>query len=186
MMWRTHQVGGVATGLLMTSVMIRKGMPYISTNYTWAIPIVIGAWLGGLFPDLDHPKSKLANVSILGIKPLLPIALLFSSVFGHRKMTHTLYFLLLTTAPFIFSIHLFPNWSQLTHYISTYIGIGFAGGYLSHLLLDSLTSHGVAILPPLPKLKIIGMTTNGAGEGVVFVLLVIMGIWSVLYGLGVI
>lgn len=73
--------------------------------------------IGSLFPDADHRKAPAGRI--------LPLWLFFK----HRGFTHTIWGLVLFSA----SISLY----------SPLYSANFAFGYLSHLLLDSLTPSGV-------------------------------------------
>lgn len=73
--------------------------------------------MGSLFPDSDHRHAPAGK--------LLPLWL----VFRHRGFTHTIWGVILFALP-IFTY-------------SRACGISFVIGYLSHLLLDSITPSGV-------------------------------------------
>lgn len=95
----------------------------------------MAAAVGGLLPDLDHPKSALG-------RRLRLISLPLSAVVGHRGITHSLLavsallglLIYATSAPFL------GRWDGL---ISPLII-----GYLSHILGDSMTPSGVPLLWP--------------------------------------
>ena len=95
----------------------------------------MAAAIGGLLPDLDHPKSALGR--------RIPfISLPLAAVFGHRGMTHSLFaaagLLLLLVA-----VTTSPAYVLLETLITP-----FCIGYLSHLLGDSLTPSGIPLFWP--------------------------------------
>ena len=76
-----------------------------------------------LLPDIDHPGSMLG-------KKLWPFSLLISFFFGHRGLLHSV---------FVPAGFLFLGW----YFGLFWIGLALAGGYISHLIGDSLTVSGV-------------------------------------------
>lgn len=97
----------------------------------------LAAAMGGLLPDLDHPKSALGRRL-----PFLSIPL--AALFGHRGFTHSLLavgvVLALLVKLSLASPHLNSDLSWLIVPVSI--------GYLSHLLGDSFTPSGVPLLYP--------------------------------------
>jgi inner membrane protein len=74
--------------------------------------VLAAVLLGSLFPDVDHPHSILGRFN--------PLAWL--GIMHHRGWTHTIMGLLV--------------FSAVVCVISIPAGIGFAAGYMSHLLMD--------------------------------------------------
>lgn len=112
--------------------------------------------LGSLIPDIDHAKSVVGKV--------IPVAGIFNM--QHRGWTHSLLGLIIFIA--IIAI------------INTSLIMGFALGYVLHLLVDTLTPMGIAWFYPLSKNKrhIIGIKTGGAEEGIITVsLLYLLFMW---------
>ncbi|RPF42004.1 inner membrane protein [Thermodesulfitimonas autotrophica] len=104
---------------------------------------VIGA-LAGLLPDIDHPGSTVGRKAPL-------IAAVLSGLFGHRTVTHTVWFCLVASLGLAFAGAL------LGVYAVTYVSwpglpvlfaASLAGG-LSHLALDACTRSGVEPFAPL-------------------------------------
>ncbi len=148
MMWMTH----IMVGLLFYSVLVKFG---IFPNSQILIGLVA---LGALFPDIDHPKSYIAHLSIW-----LKASSRVVSLGGHRGITHTIWTSLLA----------FP----LALLVLRFFGLGFieAGafflGYISHLFADSLTVSGVAWFYPFDRHKVRGVIRTGSlFEVLVFVL----------------
>ena len=93
------------------------------------------AAMGGLMPDLDHPKS------VLGRR--LPfISLPLSSLFGHRGFTHSLIMVVLMFVGLAY-VTAHPDYS-----IGRWMVMPLCVGYLSHILGDALTPSGVPLFYP--------------------------------------
>jgi inner membrane protein len=93
------------------------------------------AAIGGLMPDLDHPKSALGR--------RLPfISLPLSSLFGHRGFTHSL----------VMVVVMFVGLAYVTKYPDYSMGrwmvTPLCVGYLSHILGDAFTPSGVPLFYP--------------------------------------
>lgn len=186
MMGKTHQVGGVSAALITSTALYFAGSPLIEANPELIPAVVAGGWLGGLMPDIDHPNSTVSNMKILGIPLFRPIAWLINVLFGHRGATHTLWALFLTWLPIVMlPAFLPPEWG-LASAVVTLFGIGYAVGYLSHLLLDSLTPSGTPMLWPLPPVHLARIRT-GHYEGLVqagLVLITAMSCGGMIYFFG--
>lgn len=119
--------------------------------------IVVGS-LAALLPDIDEPNSMLSRKI-----PIIPHVVGF---FGHRKITHSL------LGVFLFSI---PVWIWLSEYLLIFIA-----GYLSHLLLDTMTSMGTPWLFPVGKNYSLRLGVSGGWlEGIYIVCLFIVGsLWG--------
>jgi inner membrane protein len=115
----------------------------------------VGA-LAALLPDVDHPGSTIG-------RRLRPLAVLLEEIWGHRSLTHTLWFAL----PAGLALGLLALWLGLP---AGCLLAGAAGG-LSHLALDALTRSGVEPFAPWgPRLR--GpILTGGALDVLVGILL---------------
>ena len=102
---------------------------------TSPIYIICGAVIGGLIPDIDHPKSFLGSA-------IQPVSTILMTTIGHRTLTHSLLFVFLIS--FVASM------------FNIMLGVGLGIGMLSHIVLDLLTpkTNGVAFLYPFYKKKI--------------------------------
>lgn len=178
---KTHVAIGIAAALTIT-----QGQPLENQ-----IVMVVTTALSSLFPDLDHPKSKL-NQKILFVnnkffKTLFYLALagllfyayisteimalLFLSIAAgligisvHRGFTHSLIGLL--------------SYSFLVKFIATEYNVeflykGFVLGFTLHLVADFFTSHGIKLFYPINKniSSPIVIKTNNSIEKLIFLVL---------------
>lgn len=90
-----------------------------------SLPVAV-AGISALLPDIDHPES------LLGRK-IKPISWLINKLLGHRTITHSLDFALGLCLVVLLSSN-FSYWAWM-----------FVLGYISHLLLDSLTRTGIKL-----------------------------------------
>ena len=132
------------------------------------LPTVLVAFganmLGGLAPDLDQPTAKIWNGirggGVLGklISPLLG---------GHRFISHSILgiFLFGYLADFLLN-----KLSQVLLVDMVVVWWTFMIGYVSHLVMDTLTQEGVPWLFPIPirlgfpPLKFLRIKTGGIVE----------------------
>lgn len=157
---RSHLVGGFCSNLIVTTIIFGE----ITNASTLSVCAMTGmSLLGSIFPDIDHPNSKishklplistLVSLFLLILKNITKFILLFAfwlpkskkdlilSEFEHRGIFHSLLFCLLI--PLIF--YLFP----ITSSMRLNLQLSFFGGYLSHLMMDMMTVSGVKILIPI-------------------------------------
>lgn len=124
----THAVGGALAGAIAGKMV---GDVYVG--------IAVGT-IASLLPDIDHPKSMLGRRI-----PIIPS--IISRIFGHRTITHSIWFCLLVgfATYLLFS----PINSQIDN--SYALGMAFVAfmGCLSHLVLDGLTSGGIKPFNPV-------------------------------------
>jgi inner membrane protein len=150
MLFRTHVVGAIASGILYFQYFnYNYALQYIFTFFTALL-------LSAILPDIDTPKSMLG-------KRVPILSWLLRLIFGHRTFFHAIWL------PLLLSILLadFPAFS-----------IGIIIGYGSHLLLDSLTKQGIQPFYPF-RLRLRGpLESGGFVEGIIFIGLVILGAFS--------
>ena len=129
MNYKVHTIGAVASSCGVIYLSNQLG---IQSNPMF---LISGAIIGGLIPDIDHPKSFLGNI-------VQPISIIIRETLGHRTLTHSILFALIV--------------STITAFINIPFAIGLGVGIFSHIILDLLTPHtnGVAFLYPLYKKKI--------------------------------
>lgn len=164
------------------------------------IPIVAGAFLGSLLPDIDHPKSsinqrilifknKLAlqvTFLLLGVASFLygptvlkmiGVFLVFTALSAHRKFTHSLIGLFAFSG-ICYSLIYFYNGNIKT------IVIGLIIGYTVHIISDCLSNHGIELLYPFSdKHFAIPIVSTGGLSEAIFLIVIIALIASVLKGL---
>lgn len=123
-----HLTGGIVfTGLFCS---------FFSVNI-FANPIFITATLfGSLLPDIDHTKSWIG-------KAFYPIAKWLSVNYGHRTITHSIFFLIAICILSVFVEKNFrPDYS---------ISIIIFFSVLSHLIFDMVTLQGIPLFYPFYK-----------------------------------
>ena len=124
----------------------------LGNKYLFFVFVLFGA----LLPDIDTPNSKISHKI-----PVLPKILnLFAK---HRGIFHSLFIAVL--------LGLFVS------YFSKAYGIALFLGYSSHLLVDGLTKKGVNLLHPISKLRISGPIETGKLWEIVFLVVIVAGIF---------
>jgi len=125
-----------------------------SFNIQNKIVFIIIILLASALPDIDSYKSKIG-------KKIKLISFLINLFFRHRGIFHSL-FLLIPISVFIAIIN--PE-----------IAAAFFIGYLSHLVLDSLTPEGIMLFYPFSKKRIQGFIRTGSlFENMLFILLLVL------------
>ncbi|NPV89573.1 MAG: metal-dependent hydrolase [Firmicutes bacterium] len=141
MLWRTHFLGGVITGYL------------ISEPSNALAAMTIGG-ISALLPDIDSPYSYVGS-------RLLPTAWALKLTVGHRGIFHSI----LAAAVIALLLMIVPQDLLLKQVMFVVVFIG----YLSHILLDSL-SGGTYLLYPVPiKFSVSIIKTGGIIEKLVVV-----------------
>jgi inner membrane protein len=142
MQGKTHMLAGMLAGVLIAVDPVA----------------VIAGGIGGLLPDLDHPRSRMSRAA--GVFAL-PIHL----AVRHRGVLHSgLCWLILA----FFSFYLMREYPQYGIAL-----LAATAGYLTHLALDSLTVSGIPLLwPSGRRFSAIPLRTGGVGEAYVATALV--------------
>ncbi len=107
------------------------GMPITGFN-------TLAAMVGGLLPDIDHPKSAIGRQLPLLSEPL-------SAIFGHRGFTHSLLAVVMILGV-LFWATASGEGTQLR-----WLVVPLCVGYLSHILGDAFTPSGVPLFYPKRK-----------------------------------
>ena len=116
--------------------------------------------IASALPDIDSYKSKLG-------KKIKPISFLINLFFRHRGIFHSPFLLILISI--IISI------------INIEIAAAFFIGYLSHLVLDSLTPEGVMFFYPFSRKRIKGLIRTGSlWENIFFILLLALCFYMII------
>ena len=123
-----HIVGGyVFTGLFASII----GVNFLSD---WKYLAVV--FIGSLLPDIDHTKSLIG-------KFFYPISKPLNRRYGHRTITHSLIFLITTSALLAaFQSAFFPTF---------HVTLLYSLAVSSHLLFDMMTVQGVPLFYPFMK-----------------------------------
>ena len=123
-----HLAGGVIfTGLFCS---------FFSVNI-FASPLFITATIiGSLLPDIDHTKSWIG-------KSVFPLAKWLSRNYGHRTVTHSIFFLI---GIYLISIFVEKNFRE-DYSVSTILLFAI----LSHLIFDMVTVAGIPLFYPFFK-----------------------------------
>ncbi|TCZ65938.1 metal-dependent hydrolase [Roseicella aquatilis] len=119
------------------------------------------AVLGGLLPDVDHPKSWAG-------RRLRPISDAVAGVFGHRGVTHSL-LAVLGCGWLLHQGWLPARWAE-----------PLVAGYLSHLLGDLLTPQGLRLLWPFRGTWALPVCRAGSPFEPLVVALILVAAWSTL------
>jgi inner membrane protein len=99
------------------------------------IGFLVAALIGGTAPDLDKPKRWWARL------------LAHTAFGGHRHLSHSLIGLILASVIAAIALRQIASALGVS---PTPAFLGFVAGYVSHLVLDSLTVEGVPWLFPIP------------------------------------
>lgn len=159
MQWRTH----IALGL--NTLWLLQPIPAAITPDT-LLPLVAAVAFGSLLPDLDASESKIKYLSVGGVRPLVPLAILLHRSLGHRGLLHSFMGLGLCALPAA-TLSLWWGWQP---------AVGLLLGYAGHLAGDACTRTGIPLLYPrrrryhlLPRPW--RFTTGSAAEEVLFIAL---------------
>ena len=119
------------------------------------------AGLGGLLPDIDHPKSWVG-------KRLRPVSDIVAGVFGHRGITHSL-------------VAVIGCWLLLRHQaVPAHLAAPVIVGYLSHLFGDLLTPGGLRLSWPFKGTWALPLCRTGSPFEPVVVALLLAAAWATL------
>lgn len=185
MLYKTHKAAGVLTCLVAYDILSRRGMlaPNIEPLVQLAVIYPACSW-ASTAPDLDH--------ALTNVKEQTPINILINKLLhigrcSHRSVqTHSVLF----TGSFCLLLYGMV-------YLMGYMGLddnsrgllqlmvmGVSLGVLSHLVMDSLSTDGIWLVPKVkfrlvPKRRAFG--TGGKWESFVCVLLYIAIVYMVVH-----
>ncbi|TWI58992.1 metal-dependent hydrolase [Halalkalibacter nanhaiisediminis] len=153
----THIIGGLAAAAI--------------TTHTFNVPVqepiifYTAALFGSVIPDICHPKSMVGRMI-----PIISISL--GRIFGHRTITHSLLFVLVTM--WLLSLVTFQNAAD--------IQTGLVAGIISHIILDAMTPRGVKLLYPIQtSFRFPFSSQTGSVIGETAVCLVLLGVVVMMY-----
>lgn len=148
----------VAGGLVFTGIFAS----FHDVNVFAEPSLIVGTVFFALLPDIDHTQSAIG-------KTFYPIASFLQSRYGHRTITHSLFFYLVCVS----LLWLVPR------------SYTICGGYalLSHLLFDMCTKQGVPLLYPFSKRPFVLPANPGLrlsaqdyrSEAIVFIVFIALG-----------
>jgi inner membrane protein len=157
---RTHDLAAfTALGVIVLS------HPIQNITLSTAIVAVVANMIGGIAPDIDQPTAPFwRNLPIGGVVGRTMAKLLG----GHRFLSHSIIgiFLFGLFAHYLLNI-LHPSFPNLDMQI---IWWAFMIGFVSHLVMDTITREGVPWLLPIPikfgipPLKVFRIVTGGFVE----------------------
>jgi len=151
---RTHELAALT---LLHIFILTQPLPEI--NFPTVIFVFGAVLVGGIFPDIDKPTSKIwerfPGGSIIGrlLQPFLG---------KHRHFSHSI----LGTLFYGLLIRILLSWLGTFILVDMQIvWVSFMIGFFSHILIDSLNKSGIPVLFPISiKFKIMGIKTGGFGE----------------------
>lgn len=144
---KTHLLGGVLAGVCASTYM------GYSDQLLNVIALMTVGGVGGLFPDIDTPTSKMGS-------KVKPLSWALSKTVGHRGMFH---------APLLYVVLGVVLWRMEP--IIRVLGLVFLAGCMSHLILDAMNVQGIPILWPVKsRLSLMQIKLDGAGECAIRVL----------------
>lgn len=151
MNYKTHKIGGICFSLIAMVRILPMAIGRFNNDFLNILTIIsamIGGMFGGLLPDIDTPTSKASKS--LGIVSK-SISIIINKTFGHRKNTHTIWFVAIVTI--ILSVFI-PFINILFKYLYISFVYGVFWGLISHLFLDSLTKKRIKPFAPLWEIEI--------------------------------
>lgn len=140
MVGRTHDMAAFTA---LTAGVVTFALPHVTL--ATAITAVFANLVGGITPDIDQPTAPLWKN--------LPIGKYIGRTFdkflgGHRFLSHSILGAVIFCYAFHYILHvLTPSFPNLNMDIIWY---AYIIGYVSHLVMDSLTTEGVPWLLPIP------------------------------------
>jgi inner membrane protein len=122
----------IAGGIVFTGIFCS----FFAINIFASPVFIMATVLGSLLPDIDHTKSWIG-------KSVFPIARWLSRNYGHRTITHSIFFLL---GMYVISLF-FEKTFCVDYSISTILFFSI----VSHLIFDMVTLAGIPLFYPLYK-----------------------------------
>ena len=137
---RTHDVASF-TALLVIALFAAPTSMHLST----LLLAILLNQIGGILPDIDQPTAPLWHN--------LPEGHVVGKVFGkllggHRFISHSIIGLALFGWLCYLGLHFFHP--IMPHVDTTLVWYAFLIGYVSHLVMDTITKEGVPWLLPIP------------------------------------
>lgn len=171
MQGHTHALFGLVT-LAAIQTVTHLIQPHLLAGFPAGAALCAGAAiLGALAPDIDAEDSTIKH-ELGGAGAIASWGLGLAGV-KHRGLTH--YGL---TA----GLALAAAWLIGRQFGLGDVGLAFGLGYLSHILADAMTKHGVPLWGPLPGQfhllpKALRLRTGSPAETLLFMVLVLVLVW---------
>jgi len=133
--------------IALTVLIVVILIPFLDVN---PILFLLVAAFAGLLPDIDHSGSKLGRyVPFVGM------------IFKHRGFLHSIF------PPIILYV--------LLAGVHETVALAVFVGYISHLIGDAITKHGIYPFAPFSKFRIRGIIeTNSIGEKFAFISIIFL------------
>lgn len=138
---RTHLLVGLAAGFFVAHTAGVQGF--------YIVPCVLMGGVGGLLPDIDHPKSIISGY--------MPGSGVLRLAISHRGPTHTLLGLALLLLGMVISIAILTPYlpgemldTGAVYHVSLAVLSVFTG-YVLHLICDMATPAGIPLLWPFSR-----------------------------------
>lgn len=165
---KTH----VAAGMLIGGVVALYKLNFDPFSMETAICIVGGA-IGGLLPDIDHPRSRIANCNVA----TKAAAVATRAVAGHRGIVHTPFFLLCAA---LICQTIYMRY-EMQEPVVALVG-GVLCGYATHIILDSFNKAGIMWLYPFSssRFHLATVPTGGVIDRLLGILFLVIGACIVL------
>lgn len=139
MNYKTHKIGGVSAGVLLSATMFCNEIQPLS--FIASGLMIYSASLGSVAPDIDKTTTKVGRKFFLR-----PISHYLQNRYGHRTITHALVASIIVFAILLFLAKYMTGFLQFVYFYSM---LGFGVGYISHLVLDMLTIRGIPVFYPI-------------------------------------
>lgn len=152
----SHQLSGLVFALLALNLFFAGAY-----SYQLFLILLFFALLGAIFPDIDEPNSYIGRRTYI-------ISKLFKFVFGHRGFTHSL-------AGMIFFTVILGVITSVYFNLPYSVPLFFGLGYLSHLLGDLLTSHGIPLFSPFMSRRY-SLSFFSTGSGLEYFFRIVLGV----------
>ena len=150
-----HFIYGAAIGSMcaLNINLINTYLPNITATYETGTLFVLGGVIGGIFPDIDNPKSHMGKLS----SPVSSFIGMISGLFGkkgqhHRGILHD---------PIVYILGLVLSYLYFSPLV------GFFLGCISHIFLDLFNPAGVPFMLGAKHLHL-GKIASGSKESVLF------------------
>ena len=169
---KTHQFGGVCTGIIVGSFLLSTA-PITLSTVALGGSLLIGSSIGSLLPDIDHHNSTIRNKMRLNKKCPAPESFKakrrerrrqkrekrLPEGLRHRGITHTPFLAMVIMIVLLLLYPVIPISIQSYYFM---FALGLFVGILSHIFLDALTVKGVPLLGPITykKYRLMKLRTN--------------------------